>query len=87
MHENGIVRNLMKRVEQEAGGSLDRVEALSFRVGVMSGIRAEVLREAVHRYTVEHWSHNPRIEVDRTEDATEPGAMGVRLVSVRLEED
>lgn len=85
MHESGIVRDLMLRVEDETGGDPGKVTFLRFRVGALSGIGSGTLREAVSRYTSEKWASTPTIEIEHDRDPGRPGALGVTLVSIGLE--
>ena len=84
MHESGLVRDLMARVEQEVDGAPGTVRSLRFRVGALSGIGSESLRQGARHYALEVWSHVPEIEVEESTDPTEPNALGVVLVSIGL---
>jgi hypothetical protein len=85
VHESGVVRELMTRVEQEVAGSEDRIQRLTFRVGALSGIGPEHLREGACRYALERWGYAPVVEVEQSGDATDSNALGVLLVSIGLE--
>jgi len=84
MHESTVLRDLMARVEEEAGGAPDTIETLRFRVGAMSGIGPETLREGARHYALERWGHMPVVEVEESDDPTDPNALGVLLVSIGL---
>ena len=85
MHESGIVRDLMNRVEKEIDGAQDQVASLRFRVGALSGIRPESLREGARHYALEEWGYAPEVEVEQSADPTDSSALGVLLVSIGLE--
>jgi hypothetical protein len=85
MHESGVVRDLMHRVEVEIDGTQGRIAVLTFRVGVLSGVSPESLRGGVGRYALERWGLVPEIVVERVDVPTDPHALGVMLVSVGLE--
>ncbi|HLF61619.1 MAG TPA: hypothetical protein VI980_10620 [Acidimicrobiia bacterium] len=85
MHERGIVPDLMGRVEEEVDGAQAPVTSLRFRVGALSGIHPESLREDAVRYALEKWGYSPNVEVEQSVDPTDPNALGVLLVSIGLE--
>ncbi|HLF60755.1 MAG TPA: hypothetical protein VI980_06235 [Acidimicrobiia bacterium] len=85
MHESGIVRDLMSRVEKEIDGAHDQVASLRFRVGALSGIGPESLREGARHYALEKWGYAPEVEVEQSADPTDSSALGVLLVSIGLE--
>jgi hypothetical protein len=79
------VRDLMSRVEKEIDGAQDQVASLRFRVGALSGIRPESLREGARHYALEEWGYAPEVEVEQSADPTDSSALGVLLVSIGLE--
>ncbi|MFP3914689.1 MAG: hypothetical protein ACLFWM_07415 [Actinomycetota bacterium] len=85
MHESGIVGDLMRKVEAESGGSPRQVASIRIRVGVLSGLREEALRQGMRRYATERWGISPRITVDHGRHPSDPDALGVTLLSIGLE--
>jgi len=85
VHESGVVRELMSRVEKEVGGGQDQVARLRFRVGALSGVGPEHLREGARQYALERWGYTPEVEVELSADPQDPNALGVLLVSIGLE--
>jgi Zn finger protein HypA/HybF involved in hydrogenase expression len=85
MHETAIVSDLLGRAEAESAGDPTVIAALKFRIGALSGVTPESLRQHVDRLAFGRWGHKPKIEVEESYDPTDPNALGVLLVSVRLE--
>jgi len=85
VHESGVVRELMNRVEEEVAGAPDQIARLRFRVGALSGIGPEHLKEGARQYALERWGYSPEVEVEESGDPTDPNSLGVLLVSIGLE--
>ncbi|MEX1124875.1 MAG: hypothetical protein WEE53_04345 [Acidimicrobiia bacterium] len=85
MHESGMVRDLMTRVENEVDGAPEQVTTLRFRVGALSGIGPESLRQGARHYALDNWGYAPEVEVEQSTDPTDPNALGVLLISIGLE--
>ncbi len=85
MHETGIVTDLLGRAESEAGGDPTVIAALKFRIGALSGISPESLRQHADRIALERWGYSPELHIEESHDPTDPNAQGVVLVSLRLE--
>jgi hypothetical protein len=85
MHESGIVRDLMSRVEEEADVGNGQVTRLRFRVGALAGIGSDSLIEGARHYAIENWGYAPEVLVEEAADPTDPNALGVLLVSIGLE--
>lgn len=75
----------MSRVEKEVDGAPAQVTSLRFRVGVLSGVRPESLREGARHYAQEKWGYAPEVEVEQSADPTDTNALGVLLISIGLE--
>lgn len=86
MHETAIVTDLLARAEAEAPSDSTAIAALKFRIGALSGISPESLRQHADRIAVARWGYGPEIDIEESHDPTDPNAQGVALVSVRLEE-
>ena len=86
MHESGIVRDLMSRVEKEVDTGRQQVTSLRFRVGALSGIGSESLREGARHYALEEWGYAPDVQVDESLDPGDANALGVLLVSIGVED-
>ena len=82
MHEMGLVRDLLSRAEAAANGG--DVTALRLRVGALSGADPGYLREHIDREATQRWGRSPMVEIEASEDATHPDALGVVLVSVEV---
>jgi Zn finger protein HypA/HybF involved in hydrogenase expression len=85
MHESRIVADLVARAETESAGSPQAIRALTFRIGALSGIPPHALRNGVAEQAAARWGHRPEIIVDQSQDPVEPNALGVVLVSIRME--
>lgn len=84
MHETAVVRDLLSRAQAEVEEPTDIV-ALTLRIGPLSGITPESLRQCVDRVSHQLWGHRPALEIEESHDLTSPNALGVALVSIRLE--
>jgi Zn finger protein HypA/HybF involved in hydrogenase expression len=82
VHEHGVIRDLMERVEREAGTA--PVSRIRFRVGALSGITPDTLRRGAIHFAEEAWDSIPDIEVEESGDPFDPGALSVLLVSISL---
>jgi Zn finger protein HypA/HybF involved in hydrogenase expression len=85
MHESGIVHDLMNRVETEVDTGQHQVTSIRFRVGALSGIGPESLRESARHYALEEWGYAPDVQVEESVDPTDANALGVLLVSIGVE--
>ena len=83
MHESGVVADLMRRVEEESHRA-GRVSSLRFRIGALAGVTPDALRRGVDDYAVDRWGHSPEVVVEQSADPTDPDALGVRLISVKV---
>jgi hydrogenase nickel incorporation protein HypA/HybF len=86
MHETGIVRNLIRRLEQAAikAGS-DRVSAVSIRLGALS----EFSREHFCAHFCEEaggtLAEGAMLRIETSEDISDPHAQDVMIESITLE--
>ena len=83
MHESRIVADLMRRVEEESRRA-GRVSSLRLRVGALAGVTPDALRHGVDHYAVDRWGYSPEVVVEQSVDPTDPDALGVRLISVKV---
>ena len=84
MHESGMIRDLMGRVEREIDGRAEPVTSLRFRVGALSGVGPKSIEEGARHYALETWGYEPEVDVEQSADLTDPSALGVMLVSIGL---
>lgn len=82
MHEMGLVRDLLSRAEAAADG--DTIKGLRIRVGALAGADPGYLLEHLDREATERWGSCPAIEIESSDDATHPEALGVVLVSLEV---
>jgi len=85
MHEAGIVHDLMNRVEKEVDIGQHEVVSIRFRVGALSGIGPESLRDGARHYALEEWGYSPDVQVEESVDPADVNALGVLLVSIGVE--
>lgn len=85
MHETGLVGDLLARAEAESGGDVRTIESLRIRIGALSGLTADGLRATTGRVAVARWGFMPELEIEQSDDPTDPNAMGVVLVALRME--
>jgi Zn finger protein HypA/HybF involved in hydrogenase expression len=86
MHETAIVTDLLERAEAEAGGDPVVIAALKFRIGALSGISRESLRQHADRIALARWGYRPELDIEESHDPTDPNAQGIVLVWLRLKE-
>jgi hypothetical protein len=84
VHETGLIRDLMRRAELELGEGQQRVKALHFEIGALSGAGASWVERAALHYADEKWGYEPEVVVEQGHDPTDPNAHGVTLRSVTL---
>ena len=83
MHESHVVADLMQRAEEESYGA-GRVSSLRLRVGALAGVTPDALRHGIDDYAEDRWGYVPEVVVEEGIDPTDPDALGVRLVSVKV---
>lgn len=86
MHESHVVADLIARVESEVDPATSRVIRLALRVGALSTVSPSALREGVEHHAARAWGYAPEVEVDRSAELDDPGAMGVTLDSIQVED-
>jgi Zn finger protein HypA/HybF involved in hydrogenase expression len=85
VHESRTVGDLVTRAEREIDVASDRVRRLTVRIGVLSPIGAEPLRQGLERRTLEAWGYVPEVVVEASNDLARSDAAEVRLVSILVE--
>jgi hypothetical protein len=83
MHESALIRDLMARVELEAGDR--RVAWVRLEIGALAGASREGVVLGVRHYAEEVWGYVPEVHARLRDEVSEPGALGVRLVSIGVE--
>lgn len=84
MHESALIRDLMARVEAEAG---DRaVTSIRLQVGVLAGVSRDGVVGGVRHYAEETWGYVPEVHAETAEETVDSGASGVRLVAIAVME-
>lgn len=86
MHESHLVADLIARVESEVDPATSRVTRLALRMGALSTLSASALREGVEQHATRAWGYAPEVEVNRSVELDDPGAMGVILDSIQVED-
>ena len=86
MHESRLVADLIARVEAEVDPATSKVTRLARRVGALSALSAPALREGVEHHAVRAWGYAPEVMVDRSVELDDPGATGVTLDSIQVED-
>lgn len=84
MHESALVRDLLTEAEQRAPRGGASITALRFRIGALSAVSAASLRHGIAEGAAALWNVVPEIAIESGVETTEPGAMGVVLVSLRV---
>jgi hydrogenase nickel incorporation protein HypA/HybF len=87
MHEHTVVNDLVHKIGTIAGGyGVRRVVALKIRVGALSHIPAEHLRDHLEFALRGTPSEGAAIEIELVDDMTGPLAREIVLESVEVEE-
>lgn len=87
MHESSLLRGLMRQIEtvaRECGAS--RVDTVHLRVGVLSGLSPEHLRDHFAHAAEGTVAEGARVVVRASDDLEDAHAQGVLLESVDIEE-
>jgi Zn finger protein HypA/HybF involved in hydrogenase expression len=85
MHETAIVSDLLARAEAEVPGDSAIIATLKFQIGALSGVTPRSLRQTADRLAFRRWGYIPELDIEESHDPTDSNALGVVLVSVRLE--
>jgi hydrogenase nickel incorporation protein HypA/HybF len=87
VHETGLVRDLISRIELEArrGGAL-RVRSVKVRLGALSHLSPEHFLDHFSIESKGTLAEGARVDVEVSDDASDPGAQGVWLRSLEVEE-
>lgn len=86
MHETGIVRDLVRRVEQaasEAGAS--KVVGVTVRIGALSQFSPEHFREHFDQEVRGTIAESAALGIEMSDDALEPNAQSIMIRSLELE--
>jgi Zn finger protein HypA/HybF involved in hydrogenase expression len=86
VHESHLVADLMARVESEIDPGGVRVTRVSLRVGALSGVSATALQDGFEQRAWLAWGYTPDVIVEDADDIEEPGAIGVTLISIQVED-
>ena len=84
MHESYLVKDLIARVESEVDPTTCRVTRLILRVGAMSTTSPSALREGIEFHAARAWGYAPQVDVGRSDDLEDAGAMSVTLDSIQV---
>jgi hypothetical protein len=83
MHESSLIRDLMARVEIEAGDR--RVAWVRFEIGALAETNRDGVVLGVRHYAEEVWGYVPEVHAQVSDEVSDPGATGVLLVSIGVE--
>jgi Zn finger protein HypA/HybF involved in hydrogenase expression len=86
VHESHLVADLIARVEAEVDPAVSRVSRLTLRIGALSSLSPLALREGVERSSTHAWGYAPQVDIERSEEISKPGGLGVTLVSIQVED-
>lgn len=86
MHELSLVASLCARAEAAArADGARRVTALSVRLGALSHLSPQHLRDHLDRATAGSMLEGARLEVTVDTDPAHPGAQDIELLSLEVE--
>ena len=87
MHEQALIAALVRQLEQVATTEdASRITSVRVWCGALSHFTPEHFREHFERAAVGTVAEGADVTVDVSEDATDPDASGVRVVSVEVED-
>ena len=86
MHEAGLMRDLMRRIEAAAGAEgAGRVVGVSVRLGALSHFTPAHFAEHFAQAAAGSRAEGARLEIETCDDIHAPGAQGVLLRSLEVE--
>ncbi len=87
MHEHGLIKDLISRIEQEARREgATRIRAVHVRLGALSHLSVEHFLDHFRIASAGTIADGARVEIELSEDLTEPGAQGIFLRSIDVED-
>jgi Zn finger protein HypA/HybF involved in hydrogenase expression len=84
MHESRLVADLIAQAEAEAAGAPRDITRLRLRIGAMAPATPAALHHGVGDLAMARWGTRPELEIEQSEDPTDPAALGVVLVAIGL---
>jgi hydrogenase nickel incorporation protein HypA/HybF len=86
MHEAHLIDDLIRKVESVAHSrGADKVVSVRIKVGALSHISGEHLREHFARSTIGTIVEEAQLEVETLNDISDPQAQEIRIVSLEIE--
>jgi hydrogenase nickel incorporation protein HypA/HybF len=86
MHETGMIRDLVRRIETEArGAGVARISGVAVWLGALSQMSERHFREHFEEETRGTIAEGARLTLEVSEDPVHPDAQSVMLRSVDLE--
>lgn len=86
MHESGVLQAVMRRAADAAGRGGGRLSGMRVRLGASCGISAEAAAVHAEAIAAQWWGYVPRIDIEMGTDSADPGASGIALVSITVED-
>jgi Zn finger protein HypA/HybF involved in hydrogenase expression len=86
MHESGVLQTVMRRAGDAAERSGGRLSEVRLRLGASCGISIEAAAVHAEAIALGWWGYAPFLDIEQSSDPAEPGALGVALVSITVEE-
>ncbi len=87
MHEQALIAAVVRQLEEVAATEdASRITAVRVWCGALSHFTPEHFREHFERAAAGTVAEGAEVIVDVSEDATDPDASGVRVVSVEVED-
>lgn len=86
MHESHLVSDLIARVDAGLESDVEKVGRIVLRVGALASVSPDSLITGLEMKAAAVWGYVPEILIETSTDIRDPGAIGVTLVSIRLED-
>jgi len=85
MHESRLVADLMAAADRHLADP-SRITGLTFQIGALSVVTPDALRHGVTESARARWGSEPDITIHQSPDPSATNALGVMLVSLRVED-
>jgi Zn finger protein HypA/HybF involved in hydrogenase expression len=86
MHESHLVSDLIARVDAGRESDVEKVGRIVLRVGALASVSPDSLKTGIEMRAATAWGYVPEVVIEASTDIRDPGAIGVTLVSIRLED-
>jgi hydrogenase nickel incorporation protein HypA/HybF len=88
MHEERLLKDLRRKIQEVAHAEGDApIRRVRLWVGALAHVTPETLRRRWPEVVADTPAEDGRLEIDVSDDPTDPAAQGIRLVELTVDED